>query len=99
MPLGTLFKAGMAIGGAALASDKISSALNNAVEKSTTALNQASGLPPANGAAQPSVGGALGTALFGRNTTMKCIGCHAPMSGKAGTQYQCPYCDTVQTLN
>lgn len=97
MALGTLFKAGIAIGGAALASDKLSSAINDAVEKSTNALNQAAGLP-SGGSAQPNVGGTIGGALFGRNTNAKCIGCHAPMSGKAGTQYQCPYCDTIQTL-
>lgn len=28
----------------------------------------------------------------------KCVGCHAPLSGKEGETVICPYCDTKQTL-
>lgn len=30
--------------------------------------------------------------------TKKCVGCMAPLSGKAGQRVQCPYCDTEQVL-
>lgn len=30
--------------------------------------------------------------------TQRCIGCHAPLSGKRGSMVTCPYCDTKQTL-
>lgn len=30
--------------------------------------------------------------------TQKCIGCHAPLTGKRGSVITCPYCDTKQTL-
>ena len=29
---------------------------------------------------------------------VKCSGCHAPISGKAGQTITCAYCDTVQTI-
>ena len=32
------------------------------------------------------------------STTRKCVGCHAPLTGRAGTTATCPYCDTKQTL-
>lgn len=32
------------------------------------------------------------------HTTKKCIGCHAPISGRRGASVACPYCDTKQTL-
>lgn len=32
------------------------------------------------------------------NTTKKCIGCHAPLTGKSGATLTCPYCDTKQSL-
>lgn len=28
----------------------------------------------------------------------KCVGCHAPLSGRQGETVTCPYCDTKQTL-
>ena len=28
----------------------------------------------------------------------KCVGCHAPLSGRKGETVTCPYCDTKQTL-
>ena len=28
----------------------------------------------------------------------RCIGCHAPLTGKRGEKVTCPYCDTVQVL-
>lgn len=31
-------------------------------------------------------------------TTKKCVGCHAPISGRVGSTVTCPYCDTKQTL-
>lgn len=30
--------------------------------------------------------------------TKKCMGCHAPISGRVGSTVTCPYCDTKQTL-
>ena len=30
--------------------------------------------------------------------TKKCVGCHAPLTGRAGETITCPYCDTKQTL-
>ena len=30
--------------------------------------------------------------------TKKCIGCHAPLTGRAGETVTCAYCDTKQTL-
>lgn len=30
--------------------------------------------------------------------TKKCVGCHAPLSGRGGTTVTCPYCDTRQAL-
>lgn len=32
------------------------------------------------------------------NVTVKCCGCHAPLSGRAGATVICEYCDTKQTL-
>ena len=32
------------------------------------------------------------------SVTKKCVGCHAPVSGRTGTTVTCPYCDTKQTL-
>lgn len=32
------------------------------------------------------------------SVTTKCVGCHAPVTGRAGTTVTCPYCDTKQTL-
>ncbi len=32
------------------------------------------------------------------NTTKKCMGCMAPLSGKKGSYVKCKYCDTEQTL-
>ena len=32
------------------------------------------------------------------NITIKCIGCHAPLSGKKGEKIKCSYCDTEQSL-
>ena len=31
-------------------------------------------------------------------TTRKCVGCHAPLTGRAGSTASCPYCNTKQTL-
>lgn len=30
--------------------------------------------------------------------TTRCMGCHAPLTGRAGQVVTCPYCDTKQTL-
>lgn len=30
--------------------------------------------------------------------TAKCVGCHAPLTGRRGTTVTCSYCDTTQTL-
>lgn len=32
------------------------------------------------------------------SVSTKCIGCHAPLTGRRGSKATCPYCDTVQTL-
>ena len=32
------------------------------------------------------------------SVTKKCVGCHAPVTGRAGVIVTCPYCDTKQTL-
>lgn len=32
------------------------------------------------------------------SVTTRCVGCHAPLSGRSGTTVTCPYCDTKQTL-
>lgn len=32
------------------------------------------------------------------NVTKKCVGCRAPLSGRAGSTVTCSYCDTTQTL-
>lgn len=32
------------------------------------------------------------------SVTTKCVGCHAPITGRAGSTMTCPYCDTRQTL-
>lgn len=32
------------------------------------------------------------------STTRKCVGCHAPLTGRTGATVTCPYCDTRQTL-
>lgn len=32
------------------------------------------------------------------SVTKRCMGCHAPLSGRAGSTVTCPYCDTKQTL-
>lgn len=32
------------------------------------------------------------------NVTKKCVGCHAPITGRAGSTVTCSYCDTRQTL-
>lgn len=32
------------------------------------------------------------------SVTTKCVGCHAPIAGRAGATVTCPYCDTSQTL-
>lgn len=32
------------------------------------------------------------------SVTKKCVGCHAPLSGRQGASVTCPYCDTRQTL-
>ncbi|HJA28880.1 MAG TPA: hypothetical protein IAA15_04815 [Candidatus Olsenella pullicola] len=32
------------------------------------------------------------------NVTKKCVGCHAPITGRAGSPVTCSYCDTRQTL-
>lgn len=32
------------------------------------------------------------------NATRKCVGCHAPLTGRTGSTVTCPYCDTRQTL-
>lgn len=32
------------------------------------------------------------------SVTKKCVGCHAPVTGRVGTTVTCPYCDTKQTL-
>lgn len=34
----------------------------------------------------------------GKQVTVKCIGCRAPISGRSGMTIQCRYCDTTQTL-
>lgn len=33
-----------------------------------------------------------------KTVAKKCVGCHAPLTGRAGTTVTCPYCDTRQTL-
>lgn len=30
--------------------------------------------------------------------TIRCMGCHAPLTGRSGAAVTCPYCDTKQTL-
>lgn len=89
MVLGNLIKAGVAVGAAVITSDKVADAINGAVEKTTNRLAQAS-------AAR---GGGTSSPTEPVNTTTKCIGCHAPMSGRVGDSYQCPYCDTEQTIS
>lgn len=32
------------------------------------------------------------------SVTKRCMGCHAPLSGRTGSTVTCPYCDTKQTL-
>lgn len=32
------------------------------------------------------------------SVTKRCVGCHAPITGRAGAAVTCPYCDTRQTL-
>lgn len=32
------------------------------------------------------------------SVTKKCVGCHAPLSGRSGATVTCSYCDTRQTL-
>lgn len=32
------------------------------------------------------------------SVTKKCVGCHAPITGRAGSTVTCSYCDTRQTL-
>lgn len=32
------------------------------------------------------------------SVTRKCVGCHAPLTGRVGSTVTCPYCDTKQTL-
>lgn len=34
-----------------------------------------------------------------KNTTKKCVGCHAKLAGLAGDTVKCVYCDTIQTLS
>lgn len=34
----------------------------------------------------------------GSSVTTRCVGCHAPLFGRAGSTVTCPYCDTQQTL-
>jgi cytochrome c553 len=89
MVLGSLIKAGVTLGAAAVTSDKLADAINGAVEKTTSRLAQAS-------AAR---GDGTSSPTEPVNTTAKCIGCHAPMSGRIGDSYQCPYCDTEQTIS
>ncbi|OUO33633.1 hypothetical protein [Olsenella sp. An293] len=32
------------------------------------------------------------------SVTKRCMGCHAPITGRAGSTVICPYCDTKQTI-
>ena len=97
MAWSTLIKAGVALGATAISSDKIASAL----EKSADKLTQA-GVALQEGEGENEGGSHKAKLPFSTNrqtsTTAKCIGCHAPLAGRTGTTYQCPYCDTVQTL-
>ncbi len=89
MVWGNLIKAGVALGAAAITSDKVADAINGAVEKTTNRLTQT---------ARATSGGGASSPTKPAKTTMKCIGCHAPLSGHIGKSYQCPYCDTEQTI-
>ena len=52
-----------------------------------------------------SVAASFGISMGGKNgkhevevVSKRCIGCHAPLTGKRGEKVTCPYCDTVQVL-
>lgn len=42
--------------------------------------------------------GSNGAAQRPASTTIKCVGCHAPLTGRVGETVTCAYCDTKQTL-
>lgn len=97
MALGKLIKAGIAIGAGSAATEKLIDQFNDVVTKSAEQLNQ--------NALVVQLGGA--EALIDKprklvskpSVTTKCVGCHAPLTGVAGSTCTCPYCDTTQTIN
>ena len=99
MAIGTLIKAGLAVGTAMGATEKISSAITGAADKIAQSAEVSEG------GFGIVIGGPSGLSLNAgasqkapASATIKCAGCHAPLTGLEGSEATCPYCDTTQTI-